>query len=439
MDQTPTKRNFRHYMYFLFGQQFSMLGSLIVGFVITWWITVETGNPIYLSLSVFLMFIPQIVLTPLSGVLADRWNRKTIIAISDSLQAFVTFLLFLFFLMDIHNIWLILAVNTFRAGLFAFQLPAVQSLIPVMVPRDNLSRINGLNFLFSGLIFSIGPVIAATLLEFFPVTQIFFIDIVTFLIALIPLLLIKIPLISRTPEEKEHQSFVREFKTGLSTIKMIPGLLAMIAFAMIWNFIHRPWAVLTPYFVRFTHDGSAFDLALLMTSFQVANIIGSLIMSIKKTWKHKIKLNIIGASLYFVGQLPAIFAPKGNFLLMMLSLFGGAIIFPLTVSTYLAIIQNVVPKDKIGRVMSLDHMISMAIAPIGALLAGPLVELIGIVNLFFICALIGIVFPYFIWFFTKIRQLEIIDQEKMTESEKAVEDSDVPKLIEVAQISEPIE
>jgi MFS family permease len=162
-------------------------------------------------------------------------------------------------------------------------------------------------------------------------------------------------------------------------------------------------------------------------------------MSIKKTWKHKIKLNIIGASLYFVGQLPAIFAPKGNFLLMMLSLFGGAIIFPLTVSTYLAIIQNVVPKDKIGRVMSLDHMISMAIAPIGALLAGPLVELIGIVNLFFICALIGIVFPYFIWFFTKIRQLEIIDQEKMTESEKAVEDSDVPKLIEVAQISEPIE
>ncbi|MHA1884632.1 MAG: MFS transporter, partial [Promethearchaeota archaeon] len=170
MDQTPTKRNFRHYMYFLFGQQFSMLGSLIVGFVITWWITVETGNPIYLSLSVFLMFIPQIVLTPLSGVLADRWNRKTIIAISDSLQAFVTFLLFLFFLMDIHNIWLILAVNTFRAGLFAFQLPAVQSLIPVMVPRDNLSRINGLNFLFSGLIFSIGPVIAATLLEFFPVT-----------------------------------------------------------------------------------------------------------------------------------------------------------------------------------------------------------------------------------------------------------------------------
>jgi DHA3 family macrolide efflux protein-like MFS transporter len=103
MEQTPTKKNFRHYLYFLFGQQFSMLGSMIVGFVITWWLTVETGSVVILSISTFLMFIPQIVVTPLSGVLADRWNRKTIIIISDSLQAFVTFVLFLLFLIDIQN------------------------------------------------------------------------------------------------------------------------------------------------------------------------------------------------------------------------------------------------------------------------------------------------------------------------------------------------
>jgi len=84
-----------------------MLGSLIVGFTITWWITVETGSMVYLSISMFLMFIPQIVVTPFAGVLADRWNKKAILA-------FVTLLLFLFFLIDFQTIWFVLAMNTFR-------------------------------------------------------------------------------------------------------------------------------------------------------------------------------------------------------------------------------------------------------------------------------------------------------------------------------------
>ena len=448
MEEVVSKKSFRHYMYFLFGQQFSMLGSLIVGFTITWWLTIETGSAVVLSISTFLMFIPQIVVTPFSGVIADRWNKKTIIAISDSLQAAVTFGLFLFFLVDIHEVWLILAINTFRAGLFAFQLPAVQSLIPTMVPKKNLSRVNGFNFLFSGLIYTIGPVVAATLLAFFPVEQIFLIDIVTFLIALVPLILIKIPKVPQVTEEATKKSMFKDFKTGLLTIKMIPGLFAMIAFAMIWNFIHRPWAVLMPYFVRFTHEGSALDLALLMTTSQVGNILGSLITSVKKTWKHKIKLNIIGASIFFICQIPAILAPKGNFILMMIALFPAWVIFPITVSTYLAILQTVVSRDKIGRIMSIDHMISMAIAPIGALIAGPLADAFGIINLFMVFAIIGIIHPFIIWSFTKIKQLEIIDREMMAEFEEITEVIEAPRVVEtpevldaskVVQVSETIE
>lgn len=448
MEETPTKKSFRHYMYFLFGQQFSMLGSLIVGFTITWWLTVETGSAVILSISTFLMFLPQIIVVPFSGVLCDRWNKKAIIAISDSLQAFVTFALFLSFLVGIHEVWLILAINTFRSGLFAFQLPAVQSLIPTMVPTKSLSRVNGFNFLFSGVIFTIGPVIAATLLAFFPVEQIFLIDIWTFLIALVPLLLIKIPKIHQITEEATRKSMFKDFKTGLLTIKMIPGLFAMIGFAMVWNFMLRPWAVLTPYFIRYTHEGTALNLALLMTVSQVGNILGSIITSIKKTWKHKIKLNIIGGSIFFLCQIPAILAPKGNFILMMIALFPAWVILPITVSTYLAILQTVVSKDKIGRIMSIDHMISMAIAPIGALIAGPLAEIFGIVNLFLVFAIIGMIVPFIIWSFTKIRQLEVIDREMMAELEEITEVVEIPKVVEtqeiidaseVVQVTKPIE
>jgi DHA3 family macrolide efflux protein-like MFS transporter len=416
-----------------------MLGSNIVGFVITWWLTIETGSAVVLSISMFLMFIPQIIVTPFAGVLSDRWNKKAIIAISDTMQATVAFMLFIFFLFDINNLWLVLGINFFRAALFAFQLPAVQSLIPVMVPKEKLSRINGYNFLFSGLVYTIGPLIAATLLEIFKnnVEQIFLLDILTFLIAMVPLLLIKIPSVQKTVTvESTQKSFFRDFKAGLSTIRLVPGLFAMIIFAMIWNFLHRPWTVLIPYFVRYTHNGSALDLALIMTSAQMGNIVGSLIMSIKKTWKHKIKINIIGASLFFICQIPAILAPKGNFILMMISLFPVWVIFPITVSTYLAILQNVVSKDKIGRIISIDHMISMAIAPLGALLAGPLAEFMGIVPLFLLFAIIGIFQPFIIWRFTKIRQLEVIDRAKLLENEEMIEVTEITETTEFTELLE---
>ena len=130
MAEQTTKKSYIHYMLFLFGQQFSMLGSMIVGFVITWWMA---GNVIFLSLSVFLMFLPQVIVTPFSGVISDRWNKKAIIAISDSAQALLTLFLFILFLSGVENIGFILVINTLRAASFAFQLPAVQSLVPVMV------------------------------------------------------------------------------------------------------------------------------------------------------------------------------------------------------------------------------------------------------------------------------------------------------------------
>ncbi|MFX0047787.1 MAG: MFS transporter [Candidatus Hermodarchaeota archaeon] len=406
MEELTTKKSFRHYLYFMTGQQFSLLGSGIIGFVITWWITVETQSVLYLSLATFLIFLPQVIVTPFAGVLSDRLNRKTIIFTVDSLQAVLTFGLFLIFLADFTPIWMILIIHTMRNTLYAFQVPTFYAILPSMVPKEKISRVNGANSLFSGLIFMIGPILSALLLELFPITYIFLIDVVTFIIAVFPLFLIKIPFNAKETRAIEKTSFMREFKDGFIIVKTIPGLLSMIIFAMIFNFIFRPFGVLWPYFINVLHNGSAFHLAFLFGSIQVGNILGSLITSIKKEWKNKIKINLIGEMVFFAFYMLIVLAPYQNFILMMISGFLGAIIFPITVSTYLTILQTVVPSDKIGRVMSIDHTISMAIAPIGALIVGPLAGLMGVVNLLLASAIIGIVNPIILWFFTKIRYLD---------------------------------
>ena len=425
MDELTTKKTFRHYLYFMFGQQFSLLGSGIVGFVIAWWITIETQSAIFLSIAVFLIFLPQVIVTPFAGVLADRMNRKTIIFMVDSLQAVLTFGLFLFFFIGYINIWLIFVIHTLRSVLFAFQVPAFQAIIPSMVPKERLTRINELNFLISGVVFIIGPLLSAILLELFPITFIFLIDVLTFVIALIPLLLITIPNEAKSSKESESEkkSFTREFKEDFLVVKAIPGLLSMIIFAMIFNFINRPFNVLWPYFINITHDGTALHLAFLFGSMQIGRLLGSLITSLKKEWKHKIKINLIGATIFFAAYLLISIAPYRNFNLMMIGGFLGAIIFPITVATYLTILQTVIPSDKIGRVMSIDHTISMAIAPIGALMAGSMADLIGINTLFTICSLMGIFYPVLLWFFTKIRYLEHTREEdiKVVPQEEIIE------------------
>jgi len=406
MEHSANQKTFRHYLYFMFGQQFSLLGSNIVGFVITWWITIETQSPIYLSIATFLMFLPQVIITPFAGVLADRWKRKMIIASVDSFQALLTLILALFFFIGFTDIWIVLVVHTLRSVLQAFHVPTFQGIIPSMVPKDKLSRINGTNFLFSGFIYMVGPILSALLLELFPIRYIFLIDIITFLIALGPLIIIKIPFKPRNIIEIEKRSFFREFKEGFAVVKAIPGLLSLIIFAMIFNFIFRPFNVLWPYFINVIHDGTAFDLAFLFGAMQIGNILGSLITSLKKNWKNKIKINLIGEMIVFGAYILIIFAPYRAFFLMMIGGFLGAVTFPITVATYLTIFQLVVPSDKIGRVMSIDHMISMAIAPIGAIISGPAASLIGVTNLFLICIIIGIINPIFIWYFSRIRELD---------------------------------
>jgi DHA3 family macrolide efflux protein-like MFS transporter len=427
MEELPTKKSFRHYLYFMAGQQFSILGSGIIGFVITWWITVETQSVFYLSLSTFLIFLPQVIVAPFAGVLSDRLNRKTIIFTVDSLQALLTLGLFLIFLTGFTPIWIILVIHTMRNILYAFQVPTVYAILPSMVPKDKISRINGANFLFSGLIYMFGPVLSAILLAFFPITSILLIDVATFLIAMVPLFLIKIPFAAKEFRTVEKTSFMMEFKDGFKIVKAIPGLLAMILFAMIFNFVFRPYHVLWPYFINVLHDGTAFHLAFLFGSMQVGSIIGSLITSFKKEWKNKIKINLIGEMVYFIFYLVFIvLAPYQNFSMMMIGGFLGSIIFPITVATYLTILQTVVPSDKIGRVMSIDHTISMAIAPIGALLVWPLADLIGVVNLLIVSAIIGIVNPIALWFFTKIRYLE-----RPRESESEIEVTPTQDVIEL--------
>ena len=170
------QRTFRDYLYFWAGQLVSLFGSSVSQFVIIWWITLETQSALYLSLSSFLGFVPTVILSPFAGVLADRWSRKALIAVTDLLQALATVILIVMFWLGNVSLWQVLAILTFRGVMQAFHYPASSAITPLMVPKEKLSRMNGLNYLLNGAVTMIGPIAAAILLEVWEIHQILWID-----------------------------------------------------------------------------------------------------------------------------------------------------------------------------------------------------------------------------------------------------------------------
>ena len=398
---------FRSYLFFWSGQLVSLLGSSIAQFVIIWWITLETGSALYLSLASFLGLVPMVILTPFAGVLVDRWSRKALIGIADFLQALVTVVLIFLFWLGSVSIWQVLVLLTVRGIFQAFHSPAVTAIVPLMVPKAKLSRINGLNYLFTGAVTLIGPVVAALLLAFWKIHQILWIDAITFMVAVIPLLLITIPSVRK---KQDKSSFKKDLGEGLAFIKNGRGFLPLLILATVVNFLLTPLSTLLPYYVKFDHLGEAPDLAIVMAFFQGGILAGGLLMSVIKGFKKKMVAIVSSIYIIFLGYALVALTPTGIFWFMAIGGLIMAFCVPVANVSIQTIIQTVVPMKMQGRVNSVTMALSSAATPFGMILSGVIVGFTRTANLFLGCSGLGVLVLTVSWFFTDIRHVEKMEE-----------------------------
>ncbi len=412
METQATQTTFTSYLTLWSGQLISLLGSSIASFVIIWWITLETESPLYLAVASFAGLAPLVILMPFAGVLVDRWSRKAMIGVVDLLQAVATVALILLFWLNIVSIWLVLGLLTLRGIFQAFHNPAASAIVPLMVPREKLSRMNGVNYLLSGATTLIGPVVAALLLEVWRIDQILWIDAATFIIAVIPLLIIKIPSVrTNQDEDPTRSSFKKDFGEGLAFIKNARGLLPFIVLATALNFLLTPLSTLMPYYVRFDHLGDAPDLALVMAFFQGGILAGGLLMSVTKGFKRKMVAIVFSVYVIFLGYAVVALTPTGLFWFMAV---GGLIIgccLPIANVSIQTIIQTVVPLKMLGRINSVIGALASAASPFGMILSGIIVEFTRTSNVYVVCAGLGMLTLTFSWFFTDMKHVEEIKEE----------------------------
>ena len=398
-------QTFRRYLLFWSGQLVSLLGSSVVQFTIIWWITVTTGSALYLSIATFLGLVPIVAIGPIAGVFADRWNRKKLVFVADLMQALAIVVLIMLFRTGNSGIWQMLGILTFRAVFQAFHEPTVTAITPSMVPKDKLSRMNGLNYLFSGAVRLVGPVSAAVLLQFWQIQEILWIDVLTFLVAVVPLMITKIPSVKA---RSANSSFKDELKQGFSFVRNAKGMLTVAILATSLNFLIMPLSTLLPYFVKFDHFGGAEELALVMAFLEGGILCGGLLMSVKKGFEKKILTSIVAIVIAFLGYALIALTPTGSFWFMALSALVFAVSLPVANVLLQTIMQMIVPLNMQGRVNSVTMALAMAAQPAGTLVSGAIVEITTTSNLFLGCSIAGMSLAVAAWFFTDIRHLETL-------------------------------
>ncbi|NHJ39035.1 MAG: MFS transporter [Asgard group archaeon] len=428
------KKKFRDFLWFFSGQQISILGSSIVSFVLIWWLTETTNSELMLGLASLCSLGPFLLVAPFSGVLADRVKRKPLLLSVDALQALFTVILTIIFMIyyvpndadptNIPNksllITCVFITLGLRGAMQAFHSPIVSAMTPTMVPAKHLSRLNGAGFLINGIINVLGPAIGALLLNLMDLGLTMWFDAITFVIAVIPLILIKIPSPKQVAREQQPK-FLVQFREGLDALKAIKGLPPLIILATVLNFFGSPTGTLMPLFVSDTHLGTKENYALVIGLLQAGMIVGGFFMTFFKGFKKKIRTIIICIILQSIGIGLLITVPPtldARFWVIGILLFTSMLTAPMINATFGTTLQVVVPNDKMGRISSVVSFLAMAIYPIGTFLSGLIGEFVPHAVIFTVANVLGIIIALIFYFFTAIRKLDVVYNQKIALMEK---------------------
>ncbi|MEG0291830.1 MAG: MFS transporter [Anaerovoracaceae bacterium] len=361
--------------FFIGGQFLSLFGSMLVQYAITWQITLQTQSGLIMSLFSCAILLPMVIISPFAGVWADRYNRKYLINISDGIIALVTAILAILMFLGYENIWLMLSIVAVRSFGQGVQQPAVNALIPQIVPAEHLIRINGIQGTVQAFTTFASPMLAGVLLSFFPIQYILLIDVITALIG-ISVVFFFVYVKHSKPESTQNPSYFGELKEGVHYIMKTPWLKVLMVVSALFGLLSAPACLLTPLQVTRSFGDDVWRLSAVEILFSVGMIAGGIGISAWGGFKNKVhtimlSCIILGVTTILLGLVPSFFA-----YLLVIIICGASI--PISNTPIMTILQTNIEPQVMGRVFSFASIIGGLAMPISMIFFGPLADKVSI-------------------------------------------------------------
>lgn len=369
------------------GQAVSLLGSQLVQFALIWWLTRTTGSATVLATAVLVSLLPQIVLGPLAGAIVDRWNRRMLMMVADSLIALATVGLAVLFWTGLVQIWHVYALMLLRSAFGLFHWSAMQASTSLMVPKEHLSRVQGLNQMLNGVMNIGSAPLGALLLVWLPMQGILAIDIVTATIAVSCLFFVAIPQPERHlftyPAGPAGPAEVKlglwqDVCDGLRYVWAWPGLMLIAGLATLINLLLNPTNALQPLLVTNHFHGQAFHLAWMESAWGVGVVAGGVTLSAWGGFRRRVITSLVGIVVLGAGIAALGVIPATGFWVAVVVLFVIGFTQPMIDGPLFAVLQSVVAPEMQGRVFMLVISMAKAMSPLGLIIAGPLADAFGV-------------------------------------------------------------
>ncbi|MEO1348657.1 MAG: MFS transporter [Cyanobacteria bacterium J06635_15] len=354
------------FLIFWLGQTLSQIGSSLTSFALGVWIYKSTGAIIELGFVSFLTALPGVMVSPLAGALVDRWNRRFVLIWSDAGAAANTLIVAILFLSHHLATWNIYLFSVVTSLLGAFQILARGAVVAMMVSQQQLIKANGLMQLSVGIAQIASPALAGFLLLRIQLTGIILADFATFLTAMMTLSIIQIHQENISRNNHQKLSIIDDLSIAWQYLLNQKGLLFLILFLSVYNFILGSISVLVnPLVLSFSN--SVF-LGNILSIGGLGMLLGGAAISIGGGNSHRIQSLFVfsmlsGFALICSGLKPSI-------MLIAMSAFLFSVSLSIINSISQTIIQNKATCEMQGRILALSGTITGISLPLGYLAAG---------------------------------------------------------------------
>ncbi len=348
-------------------QILSMIGTGLTTFALGIWVLQQTGSVAAFATISVTAVAPAILVSPIAGAVADRFDRRRVMLLSDGAAGVATLALLVLLFTGRLELAYIYAFAAIGSVANAFQRPAYLAAVAQLVPKRYLGQASGLVNIGTSSGDLIAALLGGVLIGLVGLKAVVLVDIVTFSVGIVVLLLVRFPALLFVRRE---EPLLKEVVTGWRYIVRRPGLVAMVVFFVVFNFLFSLPVVLTTPLVLSTSTPQVLGLVTAVGG--TGAMAGALVMALWGGTRRRAHGMVGGTGL--LGMAVVVLGIHPHPVVQAVGLFGVYAMLMIVNSHWLALIQSKVGLELQGRVLATNQMLAMSMMPLGFLSASAFVS-----------------------------------------------------------------
>lgn len=336
---------------FVCGNFVSRIGNVIFDIVMTWWLISETSSARYVGFVLGASTFAVALISPLSGALSDRYNKKYIMIITDFISGILSILIGIMAFNNYINVYLLILINFLMGSCASLFKPAVKSILPKIAKKEYMVQVNSISNNLAELTKFIGPALASVLvgISIIGIPGMFIFNGITYIISAISEIFIDY--FEDDSKDMKSEGVFKNIKEGFSYLSKQKIIFKVIAVSSIVNIFIASYNILLPLFINndLKLDGDFYSYILM------AEAAGGIVITILFTFWSSIKPNLekLFYALAFSGLALSMISIFANRYLILVSVFLFGLFLSAFNTLFFSYVQIVVDEKYLGRVFQL--------------------------------------------------------------------------------------